>query len=79
MFPEYKRLFQFILDSSYGDWLLFEDHTEIRIYGCELPPNQLPALLTPRFFILIIFAKDLIMLEVYFRKNKSIINFRIPQ
>ena len=25
-----------------GDWFLYQNHTEIRVYGCELAPYKLP-------------------------------------
>jgi hypothetical protein len=25
-----------------SDWYLYQDHTEIMVYGCELPPHKLP-------------------------------------
>ena len=35
-----------------GDWYLYQDHTEIRIYGCELPPYKLPKYFPIRIFAL---------------------------
>jgi hypothetical protein len=35
-----------------GDWYLYQDHTEIRIYGCELPPYKLPKYFPVRIFAL---------------------------
>jgi hypothetical protein len=35
-----------------GDWYLYQDHTEIRVYGCELPPYKLPKFLPVRIFSL---------------------------
>jgi hypothetical protein len=33
-----------------GDWYLYQDHTEIRVYGCELAPYKLPKFLPVRIF-----------------------------
>jgi hypothetical protein len=35
-----------------GDWYLYQDHTEIRVYGCELDPYKLPKYLPVRIFAL---------------------------
>jgi hypothetical protein len=35
-----------------SDWYLYQDHTEIRVYGCELTPYKLPKYLPVRIFAL---------------------------
>jgi hypothetical protein len=35
-----------------GDWYLYQNHTEIRVYGCELPPYRFPKYLPVRIFSL---------------------------
>jgi hypothetical protein len=35
-----------------GDWYLYQDHIEIRVYGCELAPYKLPKYLPMRIFAL---------------------------
>jgi hypothetical protein len=35
-----------------GDWYLYQNHTEIRVYGCELAPYKLPKYLPMRIFSL---------------------------
>jgi hypothetical protein len=35
-----------------GDWYLYQNHTEIRVYGCEFPPYRLPKYLPVRIFSL---------------------------
>jgi hypothetical protein len=35
-----------------GDWYLYQDHTKIMIYGCELPPYKLPKYFPVRIFSL---------------------------
>jgi hypothetical protein len=32
------------------DWYLYQDHTEIRVYGCDLTPYKLPKFLPVRIF-----------------------------
>jgi len=34
------------------DWYLYKNHTEIRVYGCDLPPYRLPKYLPVRIFSL---------------------------
>jgi hypothetical protein len=35
-----------------GDWYLYQNHTEIRVYVCEFPPYRLPKYLPVRIFAL---------------------------
>jgi hypothetical protein len=35
-----------------GDWFLYQNHTEIRVYGCELAPYKLPKYVPVRIFSL---------------------------
>jgi hypothetical protein len=35
-----------------GDWYLYQNHTEIRVYGCELAPYKFPRYLPMRIFSL---------------------------
>jgi hypothetical protein len=35
-----------------GDWYLYQDHTEIRVYRCEMPPYKMPKFLPVRIFAL---------------------------
>jgi hypothetical protein len=35
IFPECKRLLQLSPDKKVGDWYLFENHTNIRVYGVK--------------------------------------------
>ena len=54
--PRVNEEIQRILHLSYlakiGDWYLYQDHTEIRVYGCELAPYKLPKYLPMRIFAL---------------------------
>ena len=79
MFLEYKRLLQFILHSAGGDWFLLDNHTKIRIYGCKIFPQHLFAFITLINFSLEYIGQIFKSDEVQFRKNRSIITFRIPQ
>jgi hypothetical protein len=35
-----------------GDWYLYQDHIEIRVYGCEMAPYKLPKFLLVKIFSL---------------------------
>jgi hypothetical protein len=35
-----------------GDWYMYQDPTEIKVYGCEMPPYKLPRYLPVRIFAL---------------------------
>jgi len=37
-----KRILQLSKQYRVGDWYLYQNHTEIRVYGCEFPPYKLP-------------------------------------
>lgn len=37
---EIKRVLQLAKNNRVGDWYLYRNHTEIRIYGHELPPTN---------------------------------------
>jgi hypothetical protein len=49
---EIKRILHLSDLSKMGDWYLYQDHIEIRVYGCELAPYKLPKYLPVRIFSL---------------------------
>jgi hypothetical protein len=49
---EVQRILHLSDHTKTGDWYLYQDHTEIRIYGCELAPYKLPKYLPIRMFSL---------------------------
>jgi hypothetical protein len=54
--PRINEEIQRILHLSYlaktGDWYLYKDHTEIKVYGCEMAPYKLPKYFPIRIFAL---------------------------
>ena len=50
IFPEQKDWLQFDEEESTGDWYLYDDYTEIRVYGAEVPPYCLPVFPAMRIF-----------------------------
>jgi hypothetical protein len=49
---EIQRILHLSDLAKMGDWYLYQDHTEIRVYGCELAPYKLPKYLPVRIFCL---------------------------
>jgi len=47
-----KKILQLSKNYRIGDWYFYQDHTEIRIYGCELCPYKLPKYVPMRLFSL---------------------------
>ena len=45
---EIKKVLQLSEHSRIGDWFLYQNHTEIRVYGCQLTPYKLPKYLPMR-------------------------------
>jgi hypothetical protein len=39
---EIQRVLHLLDLTKTGDWFLYQNHTEIRVYGCELAPYKLP-------------------------------------
>jgi len=49
---EMQRILHLSKAYSIGDWYLYQNHTVIRVYGCELPPYRLPKYVPMRLFAL---------------------------
>ena len=49
---EMQRILQLSKAYSIGDWYFYQNHTVIRIYGCELHPYRLPKYVPMRLFAL---------------------------
>ena len=49
---EVQRILHLSNLAKTGDWYLYQNHLEIRVYGCELPPYKLPKYLPIRIFAL---------------------------
>ena len=49
---EIKRILQLSEHCKVGDWYLYENHTELRIFGSILAPYKFPKFLTIRVFAL---------------------------
>jgi hypothetical protein len=60
-----------------GDWYLFQNHTKIRVYGCELAPYKLPKYLPMRIFSLEYIRKVIKSDDIHFVSLKKKQQLRI--
>jgi hypothetical protein len=49
---EVRRVLHLSENTKTGDWYLYKNHSEIRVYGCELAPFKLPKYMPVRIFAL---------------------------
>ena len=49
---EMQKILQLSKNYKLGDWYLYQDHTVIRVYGCELDPYRMPRYVLMRLFAL---------------------------
>ena len=49
---EIQRILHLLDLEKNGDWYLYQNHTKIKVYGCELAPYKLPKDLPMRIFSL---------------------------
>ena len=74
---EIKRVLQMLDQVQIGDWYLYENYTEIRIFGCELPPYKLPKFIPMRIFSLEYIRQMINMDEIHFVAAKKKTQFKI--
>jgi len=60
-----------------GDWYLYKNHIEIRIYGCLLAPYKLPRYLPMRLFALEYYRQIINADEVNFVNAKKKAYFKV--
>jgi len=72
-----KRVLQLLKQYKVGDWYLYQNHTEIRIYGCELPPYKLLMYLPMKLFALEYYRQMINSDEVHFVRAKKKAQLRI--
>jgi hypothetical protein len=49
---EFQRILHLSDNTKTGDWYLYQNHTVIRVYGCDLAPYKLPKYLSVKIFAL---------------------------
>ena len=70
---EIQRILHLSKAYSIGDWYVYQNHTVIRIYGCELAPYRLPRYVPMRLFALEYFRQFGNAYMVHFHsKNKKV-------
>lgn len=74
---EMKKILQLLENSRTRDWYLYQNHTEIRVYGCQLTPYKLPKYLPMRLFVLEYIREILNSYEVNFLSAKKKTQFKI--
>lgn len=72
-----KRIMKLIDQARTRDWYLYQNYTEIRVYGCELAPYKLPKFIPMRIFALEYIRKMINADEVHFLATKKKSQFRI--
>jgi hypothetical protein len=60
-----------------GDWYLYQNHTEIRVYGCELAPYKMPKYFPVRIFSLEYIRKMINSDDIHFVSLKKKQQLRI--
>jgi len=74
---EINRILHLTDTAKTGDWYLYQNYTEIRVYGCELAPYKLPKYLPMRIFSLEYIRKMLNSDDIHFAVVKKKSEFRI--
>jgi hypothetical protein len=49
---EVQRVLHLSDNAKIGDWYLYQNHTEIRVFACELAPYKIPRYVPVRIFAL---------------------------
>jgi hypothetical protein len=74
---EFQRILHLSDLAKTGDWYLYQNHTKIRIYGCELAPYKLPKYLPVRIFALEYIRKMINSDDIHFMSLKKKQQLRI--
>jgi hypothetical protein len=74
---EIQRVLHLSDQAKTGDWYLYQNHTEIRVYGCEFPPYRLPKYLPVRIFALEYIRKMVNSDDIHFVAAKKKSQLRI--
>lgn len=69
--PDQKDWLQFDEEDNTGDWYLFDDYTEIRVYGAEVSPYRLPVFPAMRIFALEFIRQTLKVDQIHFVHAKK--------
>lgn len=72
-----KMIMQLSDQARTSDWYLYQNYTEIRVYGCELAPYKLPKFLPMRIFALEYIRQMISADEMHFVAAKKKSQFKI--
>jgi len=72
-----KIILHLIDQAKTGDWYLYQNYIEIRVYGCELAPYKLPKYLPMRIFALEYISQMLNFDDIHFVVAKKKSQFHI--
>lgn len=72
-----KRVLQLAKNSKVGDWYLYQNHNEIKVYGCQLAPYIFPKYLPMRIFSLECFRHIINSNEVHFLFSRKKTQFKV--
>ena len=74
---EIKIILHLSEELKVGDWYLYHNFTEIRIYGCELQPYKFPIFLPMRIFSLEYIRQMMNVEDVHFVSRKQKDQFKL--
>lgn len=72
--PKAQEFLQLSKDVRCGDWFVFEEHAEIRLYGASVKPYRLPKFVRMRLFSLDFIRQSLNVDQVHFVPMKRVIS-----
>ena len=62
-----------------GDWFIFEEHAEIRLYGAFVKPYRLPKFVPMRLLSLEFIRQSLNLDQVHFVPMNKVFFFKFPK
>ena len=68
---EIQRVLHLSDQAKIGDWYLYQNHTEIMVYGCEMPPYRFPKYLPMWIFALEYIRKMVNSDDIHFVSAKK--------
>ena len=74
VFLKCNKLLQLSHDKRVGDWYIFENYIENKVYGFELQPFLLPTFLNPRIFTFEFIRQRLDSDDIHFVSRKYTFN-----
>jgi len=77
--PKAQECLQLSKDVTCGDWFIFEEHVEIRLYGAAIKPYRLPKFVPMRLFGLEFIRQSLNVDQVHFVPMKKGFFFKFPK